>query len=104
MSEMKNDEFVKNVEDKDLEKVAGGINNKDKLMAYILEQKLARKDINQILRVVMCQPANLEYLDVIYDENGRPVEADGVQELMEFTMAYYDSLVFPEPEEILKKQ
>ena len=90
------------IEDKDLEKITGGINNKDKLMAYILQEKMAGKSLNEIFRVVLCMPANLDYLDVTYDENGRPVEAQGVQELMEFTEAYYNSLVFveaPEPEE-----
>ena len=54
-----------------------------------------RVDINQIYRVVLCMPANLDYLDVTYDENGRPVSAEGVEELMNFTREYYDSVVLP---------
>lgn len=57
-----------------------------------------RVDINQIYRVVLCMPANLDYLDVTYDENGRPVSAEGVEELMNFTREYYDSVVLPAPE------
>ena len=57
-----------------------------------------RVDINQIYRVVLCMPANLDYLDVTYDENGRPVSAEGVEELMNFTRKYYDSVVLPAPE------
>jgi len=79
MSEIKNTECEKCIEDKDLEKIAGGINNIEQLKAYIREQKLAGKDINQIYRVVLCMPANLDYLDVTYDENGRPVSAEGVE-------------------------
>ena len=87
------------IEDKDLEKITGGINNKDKLMAYILQEKMAGKSLDQIFRVVLCMPDNLDYLDVTYDENGRPVEAQGVSELMEFTEAYYNSLIFVEAKE-----
>lgn len=98
MSEIKNTECEKCIEDKDLEKIAGGINNIEQLKAYIREQKLAGKDINQIYRVVLCMPANLDYLDVTYDENGRPVSAEGVEELMNFTREYYNSVVLPAPE------
>ena len=41
MIEKKTDEYVKKVEDKELEKIAGGINNLEKLKTYIREQKLA---------------------------------------------------------------
>ena len=98
MTDIKKEESLKRIEDSSLEEVAGGINNKEKLMAYIREQKTEGKDVEQILRVVMCQPANLDYLDVTYDENGKPVYATGVCELMEFTREYYDSFI-PEPKE-----
>ena len=100
MSEKKTDEYVEKVEDQDLEKVAAGINNIEQLKAYIREQKLAGMDLNQIYRVVLCMPANLDYLDVTYDENGRPVSAEGVEELMNFTKEYYDSVILPKPETV----
>ena len=100
MSEKKTDECVAKVEDKELEKVAGGINNIEQLKAYIREQKLAGKSLDQIMRVVVCMPANLDYLDVTYDENGKPVSAEGVLELMNFTTDYYASVTLPEPETV----
>ena len=102
MSEKKTNEYAKKIEDKDLEKVAAGINNIEQLKAYIREQKLAGKDIEQIYRVVLCMPANLDYLDVTYDETGRPVSAEGVEELMNFTKEYYDSVILPDPETIVE--
>ena len=48
------------------------------------------------MKVVVCMPDNQMYLDVTYDETGRPVYAEGVEELMDFTREYYDSLVIPE--------
>lgn len=96
---MSENKEVKKIEEKDLEKAYGGINNKDKLMSYILQENMAGKSLNQIFRVVLCMPANLDYLDVTYDENGKPVEATGVEELMNFTEAYYNSLIFVEPKE-----
>ena len=96
MSENKN-ENLKKVEDKDLEEVAGGINNIDKLKSYIYKEKRKGKTIDEIMKVVVCMPDNLMYLDVTYDdETGRPVSAEGVEELMDFTREYYDSLVIPE--------
>ncbi len=86
----------KKVEDKDLKEVAGGINNIDKLKSYIYKEKRKGKTIDEIMRVVVCMPDNLMYLDVTYDETGRPVSAEGVEELMNFTREYYDSLVIPE--------
>ena len=47
------------------------------------------------MKVVVCMPDNLMYLDVTYDETGRPVSAEGAEELMDFTREYYDSLVIP---------
>ena len=41
-------------------------------------------------------PDNLLYLDVTYDETGRPVSAEGIRELMDFSRDYYASLNFPE--------
>ena len=98
MIEKKTDEYVKKVEDKELEKIAGGINNLEKLKTYIREQKLA--GVDQSRRVVVCMPANLDYLDVTYDEDGRPVSAEGVLDLMNFTNEYYASVTIPEPETV----
>ena len=48
------------------------------------------------MKVVVCMPDNLMYLDVTYDEEtGRPVSAEGVEGLRDFTREYYDSLVIP---------
>lgn len=102
MVEKKTDEYVKKVEDKELEKIAGGINNLEKLKTYIREQKLAGKSVDQIMRVVVCMPANLDYLDVTYDEDGRPVSAEGVLDLMNFTNEYYASVTIPEPETVFE--
>lgn len=104
VSEIKDTKCVKSVEDRDLEKIAGGINNIEQLKTYIREQKLAGKDLNQIYRVVLCMPANLDYLDVTYDENGKPVSAEGVYELMVFTEEYYNSITLPEPEIVLEAE
>ena len=84
-----------NINDEEMNKVSGGLRNVDKLEEFIRTSKENGMSLGEVQRIALCQPACEDYLYPIYDETGKLAGLQGMGDLYEFTIEYYNSL--PEP-------